>query len=173
MTQATAADGWQQLVCGLGGQDKFDRTRRFFKRFKQRVGRDAVHALGREDQHHLGRAARAGELGERHHLARGIDLDFFAGLAFFTVEFVLGFLVEWPAELQRQNFWHQHSQIGVCVDVNRMATAAHAASALRAWVVAQPGFDQCLCQFKLAQPGRASQQPGVAALCQQAFKLGL
>ena len=63
----------------------------------QGVGRDGVHALCRENQHHLGVAARAGELREADRFAGSIDLDFFTGFAFFSVQFFLGFLVQRPA----------------------------------------------------------------------------
>ena len=93
MAQAAAANGGQQLVRSLGCQNKFDRAGWLFECFKQRVGGDAVHTLSRKHQHHLGCAAGAGELGKSHDFPRGVDLDLFAGFAFFAVEFVLRFFV--------------------------------------------------------------------------------
>lgn len=61
--------------------------------------------------------------------------------------------------------------MGVYID--RMAAAAMAASTLGRGLLAQPGTGQRQRQLKLAQAGRAAEQPSVSALEQQAFKLGL
>ena len=94
---AAAADGGQKLLRRLGRQHKLDLAGRLFQGLEQGVGRDGVHALCRENQHHLGVAARACELREADRFAGSVHFDFFAWFAFFGVQLFLGFLVQRPA----------------------------------------------------------------------------
>ena len=171
--QTAAANGRQELFSRLRGQDKLHFAGRLFERLEQGVGGDVVHALGRKNQHHLGVATGACELREGNGFTRGIDLDFLAGLALFGVQVFLGFLVQRPAQGQRQRLGHQHAQIGVGVNVHRVAAAALAASALRGGRFTQPGAGQRQRQIKLPQTRRTAEQPGVAALGEQTFQLRL
>ena len=173
MRLAAAANGGQELLRCLGRQHKLDLAGRLFQGLEQGVGRDGVHALCRKNQHHLGVAARAGELREADSFAGSIDLDFFTGFAFFSVQFFLGFLVQRPAQLQKKCFWHEHAQVSMRVHIHRVATAAVPAGTLCRWGFAQPGPRQSQRQFKLPQTRGPAQKPGMTALRQQALQLVL
>jgi len=99
--------------------------------------------------------------------------DELAGLALLVVDLFLRALIQRPAQLHRQGLGHEHTQVGMGAHVDGVATAAHAAGALRRRLFAQPGARQRQRQFVLAQAGRTGQQQRVAALRQQAGQLAL
>ena len=169
--QATAADGGQQLVGRLAGQHEAGIARRLLQRLEQRIGRDGVHLLGRVDQHGLAAPARAGALAELHGVAHGLDTDFLAGLALLVVDVGLGLLGQRPAQRHHLHLGHEHAQVGMGAHVDGVAAAAVAAGPLGRRRLAQPGAHQRQRQRVLAQAGRPLQQPGVAALGQQARAL--
>ena len=163
MPQAAAANGWQQLVRRLTRQHKLELASRFFQCLEQAVGGDMVHALGRVNQHHFAAASGAAALAELDGLAQ----DFFAGLAFGTLQIGLRTLRQGPAKSQQHCLGHQNTQVGMGAHVQRVATLAVAAGAVGAGLITQPSRRQTQRQFILAQPGWPSQKPGMAALRQQ------
>ena len=167
MPQAAAANGWQQLVRRLAGQHKFELASRFFQCLEQAVGGDMVHTLGRVNQHHFAASPGAAALAELDGLAQRLGLDFFAGLAFGTLQIGLRTLRQGPAKSQHYRLGHQHTQVGMGAHVQRVATLAVAAGAVGAGLITQPSRRQTQRQFILAQPGWPSQKPGMAALRQQ------
>jgi hypothetical protein len=112
-------------------------------------------------------------LAEGHHVARGFDANFFAGLALFVVEVFLRFLVQGPAQFKRQSFGHERAQVGMGAHFHGVTAAALVASALLGWRFTQPSAGQFQAKRVLTHARGALQQPSMTASLEQAGELAL
>ena len=152
----------------ITGQDKTHVAGRFFQGLEQRIGCDVIHAFRWVNQDGLATPTPTRTLRKLHRITHGLDPDFPARLALLVIDLGLGLLGERPAQFQHQRLRHQHTQVGMGSNLDRMATLALSAGALRATVFTQPGAHQLEAKPVLPHARRAVQQKGVAALLEQA-----
>jgi hypothetical protein len=159
---AAAADGRQQRVRRAAAEDEARHAGRLLQRLQQRVGTDAVHALGGVDHHHLQAAARRRRLGEVHGRPHRLHLYLLARLGLGRLG---ARLLEAPAEAFLQGLGQQHQQVGVRARLHQPARhASPARPRRRLGALAQPRLRQRERQLELADPCRAVHQQRVRLL---------
>jgi hypothetical protein len=90
-----------------------------------------VHALSWKYQDSFAAPAGIGSLRKFDGISHGIDANFFAWRSGFIVYFRLRLFTEGPSQLQQNGFWHEHKQVSMRVNAERMTAATLTACTLR------------------------------------------